>query len=726
MAGAYEGTVKISGPLGAGMAVIPLKTGQNTQASGGGFSLLSLLPWLIGLLLAVFVFYRVRKTGQRPNLRAVFNRQVLGGLILVSVMLAVSVYAVSNFRRKGAMTPIEAQVMEMNMPAPSGAAPVELASVERGTVENTVRYTGQAVANVEQDVYPRVTGSITWMPFYAGDRVKEGQLLARLDTSQIAPQVAERRAMVEGARQGVSVARTQYEEALAAVAQAKAELGGKEGALAGAKADLTAAREERISAEAQLSAMESQVADAEAELEAARADQEYWQGQIKRSGALLKEGAISGEEFQREKAEAQGAVSKVRQAQARVRQAKSQVRAAEAALRKADAAITAASAKVQETASDLEAHHAHVRATRAAASTARRQIGQAQAGAEQARAALSGVTTTQGYTEIRSLVDGVVTERLISPGVLVNPGQAILKVAQISPIRLQANVAEADLRRIEVGSPVTVRDQDGRGKPVAAKVTSIAPAVDPAARTGVVEAVLPNPREEFLPGEYVTMEITTGRREGTLNVPSRAVQERSTPSGGVLSADSQSYVWVAEPVAGRENQFTVRLVPVETGMKSGNTVEIRSGLHEGQQVVVSGYEYLSSGDTVAAVGGASSSTHEASGKAMPGMEGMSGAPEKKDPSPPMKSEEVHSANVAVTEQGYEPASVTLKQGTPARITFVRRTDKTCGTEVVFPEYGIKKELPLGKPVVVELTPKRTGELTFTCGMDMLRGKVVVR
>ena len=58
----------------------------------------------------------------------------------------------------------------------------------------------------------------------------------------------------------------------------------------------------------------------------------------------------------------------------------------------------------------------------------------------------------------------------------------------------------------------------------------------------------------------------------------------------------------------------------------------------------------------------------------------------------------------MNEQGYEPAKVTLRAGTPARITFVRTTDKTCGTEVVFPSLNIKRALPLNEPVVIEFTP----------------------
>lgn len=81
--------------------------------------------------------------------------------------------------------------------------------------------------------------------------------------------------------------------------------------------------------------------------------------------------------------------------------------------------------------------------------------------------------------------------------------------------------------------------------------------------------------------------------------------------------------------------------------------------------------------------------------------------------------------VEITEQGFQPESLNLKANVPARITFVRRTDTTCAKEVVIEDYDIKKKLPLNEPVVVELTPKKS-DFTYTCGMNMLRGKVIVQ
>lgn len=85
-----------------------------------------------------------------------------------------------------------------------------------------------------------------------------------------------------------------------------------------------------------------------------------------------------------------------------------------------------------------------------------------------------------------------------------------------------------------------------------------------------------------------------------------------------------------------------------------------------------------------------------------------------------------SVRIKLTERGYEPASFRLKKGIPARITFIRQTNDDCGEEIVFPAYKIQRKLPLNQPVTISLTPRRAGTFDFTCGMDMLRGKLIVQ
>ena len=68
----------------------------------------------------------------------------------------------------------------------------------------------------------------------------------------------------------------------------------------------------------------------------------------------------------------------------------------------------------------------------------------------------------------------------------------------------------------------------------------------------------------------------------------------------------------------------------------------------------------------------------------------------------------------------------MRAGVPARLTFIRTTDKTCATEVVFPSLDLKRAMPLNQPVVVAIKPSKIGDVAFLCGMKMLKGAVVVQ
>ena len=702
MAGAYTASVKISGPQGGGSAAIPLATGEDTSASSGGFRAVALVPWLAGAALLLFILYRLRQTGQRVDVRGALNRQTAGGLLLLVAMLAITVYGVNHWRRPGAMTPIEAQGMAMSTPPPAGTAAVTLATTERGAVESTVRYTGQVVGYTEQDVAARVTGIITAIPLYVGSRVRAGQVVARLDTSLARPLVAERTAGVAMAEQGTRVSATEYRQALSEVARMRALVDEQRHSASGAGAELAAAHEEQANAQAQLVAMQTQTGDAAAQVEAAQADVRYWTEELSRMTALQAKGAVSREEFAREAAQAAGADAKLRQANARTAQTTAQVQAARAAVRKADALILVAIHGRRHMDAQVETARAAVASAQATADVARSRIAQAQTGVAQAAAALNSAATTQGYSEQRAQTDGVVTQRILSPGALANAGQSILRIAQLNPIRLQVNVPEVDLAQIAVGAAVRVTSAATGGKPLAARVTSVAPAVDPVSRTGVVEAVVANRDARFAPGQYVVMEIATGRSVGALRVPANALTAGSEAGADHPDAKTASTVWVGEPdVAGR---YTVHPVAVTVGRRTGSFAEILSGLQAGQRVVTSGQTGLTDGAAVTAPETVAQSA-DRSMTALPGSQ---------------------RATVHITEQGFSPADFPLKQGIAAQITFIRDTEKTCATSVVFPDYGLTKSLPLHTPVIIALTPRRAGPLSFACGMRMLKGTAVVQ
>jgi plastocyanin domain-containing protein len=76
--------------------------------------------------------------------------------------------------------------------------------------------------------------------------------------------------------------------------------------------------------------------------------------------------------------------------------------------------------------------------------------------------------------------------------------------------------------------------------------------------------------------------------------------------------------------------------------------------------------------------------------------------------------------------GYQPATIVAQAGQLLRLNFTRRESTPCGEEVVLPDFGKRAHLPQDKTVHIEVTPERPGEYEFTCGMNMYRGKLIVR
>jgi plastocyanin domain-containing protein len=89
-----------------------------------------------------------------------------------------------------------------------------------------------------------------------------------------------------------------------------------------------------------------------------------------------------------------------------------------------------------------------------------------------------------------------------------------------------------------------------------------------------------------------------------------------------------------------------------------------------------------------------------------------------------QQDNVQTATVELKSKGFEPSSLKLKAGVPAKVTFVRKTDETCAKEVVLKDYKIERKLPLNEPVTVEFTPRK-GEFAFACAMNMVKGKLIV-
>lgn len=233
-----------------------------------------------------------------------------------------------------------------------------------------------------------------------------------------------------------------------------------------------------------------------------------------------------------------------------------------------------------------EAAAARLDQARAMEVAARRKLEAGEFMVTQNRAALRTATVVRDYVNITTPTSGYVVKRLVAPGVLVQPGMPILKIAQIDRVRLQANVGEKDIAMVRVGTPVVVTTT-GVGEPVTARVTSVFPFIDQGARTAVVEAIVDNANRRFLPGQYVTMRLVTGERNDAVVVP----------RGSVSRLGGRSSVWVARDGTAEPREVVV-------GLEGADVVEVVRGLAAGERVVTRGHEALYAGARLAEVAGA--------------------------------------------------------------------------------------------------------------------------
>lgn len=89
------------------------------------------------------------------------------------------------------------------------------------------------------------------------------------------------------------------------------------------------------------------------------------------------------------------------------------------------------------------------------------------------------------------------------------------------------------------------------------------------------------------------------------------------------------------------------------------------------------------------------------------------------------NQDAQELNILV-DGGYQPNRITVQSGKRVRLNFVRKDPSHCLDQVLFPDFNIAQDLPINQTTTVEFTPKQTGEYTFSCGMNMVRGIVEVQ
>ena len=292
-------------------------------------------------------------------------------------------------------------------------------------------------------------------------------------------------------------------------------------------------------------------------------------------------------------------------------------------------------------------------------------------------------------------MDGVVTERLANVGLNVDPTTKLLTVVDLSTVWIVAEVYERDLQRVREGTPATVTTTAYPDRRFEGRVSFIDPQLNTAARTAKIRVEIANPRGDLRLGMFTEVTIASPGTAAVLSVPKEAIQ----------SVGDRQLVYVAS--ADDPTKFLEREVRI--GRVLADRVEVLAGVSPGESVVSKGSFFLRAEAERLGLRSAQSSAPASS--ALAGQAG---------------SASIQSAKILVTEKGFEPEKVSLKAGSPARLTFLRTTDKTCAKEVVFPSLNIRRDLPPNEPVAIDFTPAKTGDVAFACGMDMVKGVVVVQ
>jgi membrane fusion protein, copper/silver efflux system len=298
---------------------------------------------------------------------------------------------------------------------------------------------------------------------------------------------------------------------------------------------------------------------------------------------------------------------------------------------------------------------------------------------------------------------GTVVRKQAVPGQYVDEGTPVLQIADLSRVWCYLDVSEQDLRAVRIGQPVVLTTDAWPGETFAGRVTFIDPVMNGATRTVRVRAELANAGGRLKPQMYV---------KGVLTAAS--VEALAVPASAVIMTGTRAVVWVE--VA--KNEFEARTV--QTGVRTGDRIEILSGLGEGDMVVVSGGYLLDSESALQ-----HPAAHAAGPAQEPAAETASAASGEAEERTPQKKGEVRTIRITV-DMGYMPERITLKKGERVRLVFNRVEDSRCTDEVVFPDFDIRKKLPAFKATAIELTPTKTGTFTYSCGMDMLHGTIVVR
>jgi HlyD family secretion protein len=191
---------------------------------------------------------------------------------------------------------------------------------------------------------------------------------------------------------------------------------------------------------------------------------------------------------------------------------------------------------------------------------------------ESAKGKYQGAQAQLSYSEIRSPINGVITDRPLYPGEMAAAGTPLLTVMDISSVIAKAHIPQDEAAALKVGDKGTMT-VPGIAEPINGKVTVVSPALDPNSTTVEVWFEAKNPRHELKPGTSVHLSLTAQTVKDALVVPASSV---------LTAPDGTTTVMIAG-ADGLAHQKAVKL-----GIRNGDDVQIIEGVNQGDKVVSNG------------------------------------------------------------------------------------------------------------------------------------------
>lgn len=183
-----------------------------------------------------------------------------------------------------------------------------------------------------------------------------------------------------------------------------------------------------------------------------------------------------------------------------------------------------------------------------------------------------GAQAQYGYSEIRSPIDGVVTDRPLYPGEMPSAGVPLITVMDLSRVTARAHIPQKDAALLKVGDAATI-EVPGLDKPTEGKVTLVSPALDPNSTTVEVWVQAKNPGGTLKPGSSVRLSMVSETVPDALVVPASAVLTGADGSATVMVIGSDQHA---------------HQTAVKVGIRQDENIQILDGLKEGQSVVATG------------------------------------------------------------------------------------------------------------------------------------------